>query len=347
MVPPPSKALDAFRNLRRPAGGSPPLSPNVALDSATRKAHLRLGTFLGLMFAISILDRSNVGFAKEALRVDAHIGDMAYALGAGIFFIGYSGFEVPSNLILHRVGARVWLSRIMVTWGIASALMMLVRNESSFYLLRFLVGLAEAGFSPGVVLYSTYWFPERERGKALGTYYMGLPAAMVFGSVLSGTLMQVMQGYLGLRNWQWMFLIEGAAASIVGVIAFFVLVSRPRDARWLTVAEREALERQLLHEESQRKSTSPGTALAAFWDLRVVRFIAIYFTVQFGTYGVIFYLPSRIAGLAGTQINSRVGLLVAVPWLCALLALPLITGVADKTGLHKQFAILTLFLLTL
>src|ERR1700761_626189 len=179
------------------------------LQSAVRKARARLGPFLALMFSIAILDRSNVGFAREALRVDSHIGDAAFALGAGIFFIGYGLFEVPSNLILHRVGAKVWLSRIMITWGLASAAMMFAHGERSFYLLRFLVGAAEAGFSPGVVLYTTYWFPNRERSRALGVYYMGLPAALALGSALSGALMQAMGGVLGLRNWQWMFLIEG------------------------------------------------------------------------------------------------------------------------------------------
>src|ERR1700712_4233702 len=191
------------------------------LASAVRKARLRLTPFLALMFALSMLDRSNVGFVKQALQVDSNIGNAAFALGAGIFFIGYAVFEIPSNMMLHRVGAKVWLSRIMVTWGLASAAMMFAHNETAFYVLRFILGVAEAGFSPGVILYSTYWFPARERGKALGIYYFGVPVALVLGSPLSGYLMEVMGGFLGLRNWQWMFLIEGFAASIVGVIAFF------------------------------------------------------------------------------------------------------------------------------
>jgi MFS family permease len=212
------------------------------LESAVRKARLRLVPFLALMFALSMLDRSNVGFVKQALQMDSNIGDAAFALGAGIFFIGYAVFEIPSNLMLHRVGARVWLSRIMVTWGLASAAMMFAHNETSFYVLRFILGVAEAGFSPGVILYSTYWFPARERGKALGIYYFGLPVALVLGSPLSGYLMEVMGGHLGLHNWQWMFLIEGLAASVVGIIAFFYLVSKPRQAKWLTSAEKNALE---------------------------------------------------------------------------------------------------------
>lgn len=317
------------------------------LNRAVRKARRRLGPFVAVMFAISMLDRSNVGFAKEAMKVDAHIGDMAFALGAGIFFIGYALFEVPSNLILHRVGAKVWLSRIMVTWGLASALMMFVHSELSFYILRFVVGVAEAGFSPGVILYFTYWFPSRERGRAFGVYYMGLPAALILGSALSGLLMQVMKGYLGLRNWQWMFLIEGLSASIIGIVAFFYLVNRPCDAEWLTSTEQNALERELSLEELQSRENRPKTLFSVLGDLRVLRFVAIYFSIQVCIYGVIFYLPSRISEIAGTEINSKIGLLVAIPWLCALVTLRMITRAADRMGKHRQFAILMLSLATL
>jgi sugar phosphate permease len=313
--------------------------PNDPLHSATRKARSHLGPFLALMFAISILDRSNVGFAKDALRIDSHIGDSAFAFGAGIFFIGYAVFEVPSNLILHRVGAKIWLSRIMVTWGIASALMMFAHNEISFYILRFLVAVAEAGFSPGVILYSTYWFPKGERSRALGVYYMGLPAALALGSAISGALMEESQGFLGLRNWQWMFLVEGLAASIVGIIAFFYLDSKPRDAKWLSHDERDALEGALVLEGKTSVRHDPQHRFTALWNLQVARFIAIYFAIQIGIYGVIFYLPARIATLTGSEIGWRVGLLVAIPWLSALLALRPITGLADKVGKHRQFAI--------
>ncbi len=317
-------------------------SSHSHLLSAVRKARSRLAPFLALMFAISILDRSNVGFAKEALRVDSHIGDSAFALGAGIFFIGYAVFEVPSNLILHRVGAKIWLSRIMVTWGIASALMMFAHSELSFYILRFIVGVAEAGFSPGVILYSTYWFPARERSQALGIYYMGLPAALALGSALSGTLMQAMKRLLGLRNWQWMFLVEGLAASVVGIIAFFYLVSRPRDAAWLSNEEKVALEESLALDREEKANRNQQGTFAALWNLQVARFIAIYFAIQTGIYGVIFYLPSQIAELTGREIGWRVGLLVAIPWLCALIALRPLTGLADRSGKHRQFAILML-----
>lgn len=308
------------------------------LASAVSKARLRLAPFLALMFALSMLDRSNVGFVKQALMVDANIGNAAYALGAGIFFIGYAVFEIPSNLILHRVGARVWLSRIMVTWGLASAAMMFAHDETSFYVLRFILGVAEAGFSPGVILYSTYWFPASQRGKALGVYYFGLPVALVLGGPVSGLLLDVMGGQLGLRNWQWMFVIEGLAASVVGVIAFFYLVSKPRDAKWLNADEKTALEAAIAAEDNQKTAHGPATALSALGNWQVLRFVAIYFAIQVSVYGVIFYLPTRISELTGTAIGAKVGLLTAIPWLCALIALRLITGIADARGKQREFA---------
>ncbi|MDP3673227.1 MAG: MFS transporter [Telluria sp.] len=309
------------------------------LASAVRKARLRLAPFLALMFALAMLDRSNVGFVKQALQIDANIGNAAFALGAGIFFIGYAVFEIPSNLMLQRVGAKVWLSRIMITWGLASAAMMFVRDETSFYILRFILGVTEAGFSPGVILFSTYWFPARDRGKALGVYYFGLPVALVLGGPLSGFLLDSTGGMLGLRNWQWMFLIEGLAASVVGVIAFFYLTSRPRDAAWLTAEERTALENEIAAEDCTKLAHGPSGALAALKDANVLRFTLIYFAVQVSVYGVIFYLPTRISELTGSAIGLKVGLLTAIPWFCALVAMPFITRYADATGKHRHLAV--------
>jgi MFS family permease len=306
------------------------------LTNAVRRSRMRLSPFLALMFAISILDRSNVGFARNALKVDANIGDASFALGAGIFFISYALFGLPSNLILHRVGAKFWLCCIMVTWGIASALMMFVHGDLSFYALRFLVGATEAGFSPGVVLYITYWFPSRDRGKALGIYYIGLPAALILGSILSGYLMQATGGQLGLRNWQWMFLVEGLMASLVGIIAYFYIPSKPHDAPWLSQAECREIESALAEEEI--KKDRGGNAPSTFKTSRVISLIAIYFAVQVNIYVVIFYLPSRVAEVVGSQVNSEVGFFVALPWLCALLSLHLVTGFADKKGWHRQSA---------
>lgn len=217
----------------------------LALTRAISKSRLRLLPFLILMYILAFIDRSNVGFAKAALQADTGLGDAAFAFGASIFFIGYAFFEVPSNYMLHRLGAKVWLCRIMVTWGLVSAAMMFAHNAQTFYVLRFLLGVAEAGFFPGIILYLTYWFPAQSRGQALGLFYFGLPLALVLGSPLSGWLLDF-HGVFGLTNWQWLFVVEGLMASVIGIAAYFYLVNRPAQATWLSV------------EEKARAGESPG-----------------------------------------------------------------------------------------
>lgn len=307
------------------------------IDSAIAKCRWRLLPFLALMFALAMIDRANVGFAKAALQVDLNLSNAAFALGAGIFFIGYALFEVPSNLMLHRVGARVWLSRIMITWGFVSAAMMFTRDETSFYILRFLLGVAEAGFSPGVILYLTYWFPAARRGQAIGIYYFGLPGALLLGSPLSGWLLD-MHGMFGLTNWQWMFLVEGLAAVVVGFVALFYLKSKPHEAKWLTPEEKAALGHELQLEDQRKLDHGPRDLLGLLSNRRVLSFILIYFSIQMSVYGVIFYLPTRIAELLDTTVGLEVGLFIAIPWLCAAVVMYLVTHFADRHAAHLPMA---------
>ncbi|PTQ11331.1 MFS transporter [Sphingomonas oleivorans] len=309
----------------------------VHVESAIAKCRWRILPFLALMFALAMIDRSNVGFAKAALQADLGLSNTAFALGAGIFFIGYALFEVPSNLILHRIGARAWLSRIMITWGLVSAAMMFTRDEATFYALRFLLGLAEAGFSPGVILYLTYWFPAHRRGQAIGIYYFGLPCALLVGSPLSGWLLD-MHDMFGLANWQWMFLVEGLAAVIVGFVALFYLNSKPEAANWLSRDEKDALTRDLQAEEERKLHHGPRGLLAALGNPRVMTFILIYFSIQVSVYGVIFYLPTRIAELLGTTVGLKVGLFISLPWLCAAAVMSIVTRYADRHAAHLQLA---------
>ncbi|WP_110950693.1 MFS transporter [Pseudomonas bohemica] len=309
----------------------------AAIESAVRKCRWKLLPFLALMFALAMIDRSNVGFAKAALQADVGLSNAAFALGAGIFFIGYAIFEVPSNLMLHRVGARVWLSRIMITWGLVSAAMMFTHSETSFYVLRFLLGVAEAGFSPGVILYLTYWFPARRRGQAIGIYYFVLPFALMLGSPLSGWLLD-MHGVFELTNWQWMFLVEGLAAVIVGIVALFYLKSKPQDASWLSAEEKVALSAELLAEDQQKLDHGPRNLLGMVRNLRVMKFVLIYFSVQVSVYGVIFYLPTRIAELLGTTVGLKVGMLTSIPWLCAAVVKFFVTRYADRRARHLPMA---------
>ncbi|KQV18217.1 MFS transporter [Pseudomonas sp. Root329] len=309
----------------------------AAIESAIAKCRWKLLPFLALMFALAMIDRSNVGFAKAALQTDIGLSNAAFALGAGIFFIGYAIFEVPSNLMLHRVGARLWLSRIMITWGLVSAAMMFTRDETTFYVLRFLLGVAEAGFSPGVILYLTYWFPAQRRGQAIGIYYFGLPMALMLGSPLSGWLLE-MHGMFNLTNWQWMFLVEGLAAVVVGIIALFYLKSKPQDAPWLTREEKAALSQELEAEDKLKLAHGPNNLMGLMRNKRVLKFILIYFSVQVSVYGVIFYLPTRIAELLGTKVGLEVGMFISLPWLCAAIAMYFVTRYADRHGAHLKMA---------
>lgn len=309
-----------------------------ALTSAITKSRMRLLPFLILMYVLAFIDRANVGYARSYLQADTGLSDAAFAFGASIFFIGYAFFEVPSNLMLHRLGAKVWLCRIMVTWGLVSAAMMFADSAMTFYVLRFLLGVAEAGFFPGIILYLTYWFPARSRGQALGMFYFGLPLALVLGGPLSGWLLEY-HGVFGLTNWQWLFVVEGLLASIVGVAAYFYLVNRPGDARWLNDEEKAALETTLAEEDAQKQTHSPHGFLSALRNGRVLRFCLVYFTIQMSVYGVVFYLPTRIASFLDGSVGLSVGLITAIPWLCALLVTRLVTLYADRTGQHRRLAV--------
>ena len=311
-----------------------------ALHQALSKIRWRILPFVALMFAMAIIDRSNIGFAKHALQADTGLSNAAFALGAGIFFIGYAVFEVPSNLMLHKIGARIWLSRIMVTWGLVSAAMMFAHDETSFYILRFLLGVAEAGLSPGVVLYLTYWFPQNQRGSAYGIYYFGVPVSLMVGGPVSGWLLESAQ--FGLTGWQWMFVTEGLAASIIGVFAFFYLTDKPRDAKWLNTEEKAAIEHELEKEQLQKANKGPSSWRAAMFNPVVLYFTLIYFTIQVSVYGVLFYLPTRIAELLGTGIGLKVGALTSIPWIATVCMLYLVTRHADRKGQQTRYAALML-----
>ena len=311
------------------------------LVQVIRKVKFRLLPLIVLMFALAMLDRSNVGFVKHYIEVDAGISASAYALGAGIFFIGYALFEVPSNLILHKVGARIWLSRIMVTWGLVSIAMIFIRDPMSFYILRFLLGVAEAGFSPGVILFLTYWFPKAFRGQAYGWYYLGVPIALMLGGPFSGWLLESTTTF-GFKNWQWMFIVQGVLTVIVGLIAFFVLVSKPDQAKWLNLNEKNILNKALAQDQLVQQEYGKPSNVNVFTDWRVWRFVFIYFTIQMSVYGVLFYLPSKLATLLNTHVGLTVGYYSAIPWVFTLILLPIITRFADKKGNWNSMAILML-----
>jgi MFS family permease len=296
-----------------------------------------------LMYVVSFLDRANVAFAKQALAATEGISEQVYALGAGLFFLTYSTCGFPSNLILHRIGARRWLGTLLIAWGLVSASTMFVTGPASFYALRLLLGVTEAGFFPGVILYLTYWFPNRVRGRMMGLFYLGVPLALVLGGPLSGFLLDL-HGRGGLAGWQWMFIVEGLLAVVVGFAAFALLDDKPSAALWLPSDEKQALADDLAREADARRAAGPGELLPMLRDPRVLRFVLIYALIQVSTYGVVFYLPAEVAALLHRPAGLTIGLVSAIPWICALVAVYFLPRVADACRNHRLVAALTLLI---
>ncbi|NKJ49006.1 MFS transporter [Burkholderia sp. SG-MS1] len=307
----------------------------------TGKVMRRLLPFLLLMYVLAFLDRANIGFAQKALQQDTGLSDTAFAFGAGVFFVGYALLEVPSNLILHRVGARLWMCRIMVSWGVISAAMAFAHSASAFYVLRFALGAAEAGFFPGIIYYLTRWFPQSSRARALGVFYFGAPLAFIFGSPLSGLLLDL-HGKLGFAGWQWLFLVEGGLASLVGICAFWYLDDEPSRAKWLSHDERTFLTTRIEKDAVNATAHGPKSVLSALVDSRVLGLSLIYFLIQASVYGVIFYLPQQVSALLGTKVGLKVGIVTAIPWFCALAATWFFPRYAERTGSHRGMAIVLL-----
>ncbi len=318
------------------------LSPSdPALIRAISRTVRRLVPCLMLMYVVSFLDRSNIGFAKQALERAKGISESVYALGAGLFFVSYSLCGFPSNLILHKLGAKRWLSLLMVGWGMVSMATMFVNGARSFYLLRLLLGVLEAGFFPGAILYLTYWFPNRVRGRVLGLFYLGVPLALIIGGPLSGLLLEI-RPLLGIQSWQWMFLVEGFIAVVLGLFASWYLDDRPPNASWLSAEEKQALTKALALEEEERHSVGPTKLLPLFRDLRVMHFLLIYTLVQISTYGAVFYLPAEISALLHKPVGIEVGLVSAIPWIWTLAVVYFLPRIADKFHKHRQLASLIL-----
>ncbi|MBG0859950.1 MAG: MFS transporter, partial [Bacteroidales bacterium] len=294
----------------------------------------RLIPLLFICYIIAYVDRINVGFAKlqlqEVLGVDESVFGSVYGLGAGLFFIGYFLFEVPSNLILQRIGARIWIARIMIVWGIVSSAMIFTRSTITFYFIRFLLGVAEAGFYPGVILYLTYWFPEKERAHTVALFATGTVVAGIIGSPLSGAILEL-QGLGGLEGWQWLFLLEGIPAIILGLVVIFVLPDRPRNTRWLSSAEKAWVQLRLDEETLLSKGRAHNRLSEAFVSGRIWLLCFIYFLLTVGIYGYEMWLPSIIKEFSGLSY-SIVGIINAIPYVIAIIFMLIIGYHSDKTG---------------
>ncbi|MFJ1259800.1 MFS transporter [Cupriavidus sp. CuC1] len=297
-------------------------------DALYRKVTLRVIPFLFVAYVVSFIDRINIGFAQLQMKGDLGFSDAVYGLGAGIFFIGYFLFEVPSNLLLHRIGARRTFVRIMACWGLVSAGMAFVVEPWQLYGMRFLLGLFEAGFFPGIVLYLTYWFPSSRRATATSWMFVGIAVAGVVGGIVSGTIIDHTNGLYGLRGWQWMFILEGIPAVVLGIMAYWMIDDGPRTAAWLTPQERDTLLTRLSEEHKLKTEGAANSMRDVLRDARVYLLAAAYFSLVCGTMAISFWLPAVIKG-AGAKTIFEVGYLSAIPYGIGALGILVISRRSD------------------
>ncbi len=292
----------------------------------------RIVPFVCLLYVLNILDRANVGFARLAMQDDLGLSKAAFDLGYGMFYIGYILFEVPSNLLMKRIGARIWIARIMITWGLVSAATMFAHDLSTFYALRILLGIAEAGFFPGIIYYLSNWFPDRERAKMTAFFMLAIGVSNVLGNPISGWIMDHFNGVSGLHGWQWLFLLEGIPTVFAGVAVLFVLKDSPRDAHWLADEQREWLIQRMAEEDRIRQQQHGPDKWQAMLQRRVWLLIAIYFTVAVGSNAGGAYFPTLVKQQYPNSTNFQIGLLTALPHLCAIFAMSLVGISSDRTG---------------
>jgi len=298
---------------------------DTAADAVYRTVAARLIPLLFLCYIAAYLDRVNVGFAKLQMQQALQFSDSVYGFGAGIFFIGYFIFEIPSNVLLHKVGAGRWIARIMVTWAVLSAATMFVNSATSFYAVRFLLGVAEAGFFPGIILYLTYWFPAARRGRATSLFLTAVAVAGIVGGPASGWILHSLDGVNGWRGWQWLFLLEALPSLVLGVLAWLFLEDRVKNAQWLTPAERDLIARDIAAEESTKTDGGLGGVLS---DGKVWLLAFVYFAIVSGLYGVSFWLPAIIKAM-GVSDPLQVGFISTIPWALGVVAMVVMARSAD------------------
>ncbi len=317
--------------------------PSVLVDGAVADSdQLRISTlrlvawrivpFICFLYVLNILDRANVGFARLKMQDDLGLSQATFDLGYGMFYVGYILFEVPSNLLMRRFGARLWIARIMITWGLVSAAMMFASDMWTFYALRVLLGIAEAGFFPGIILYLSDWFPDRQRARMTAFFMLAIGLSNVLGNPISGWIMDNLDRYCDLHGWQWLFLLEGLPASLVGVVVLYYLQDSPQDARWLSEAQRNWLIGKLAQEDRLRQTQYGPGRWQAMLQPQVWILIAIYFTVAVGSNAGGAYFPSLVRDQIKQGSNLQIGLLTALPHLCAIVCMSLVGISSDRSG---------------
>jgi D-galactonate transporter len=309
-------------------------------EAVYRKVTRRLVPLLFLCYVLNYLDRINIGYAQLQMRADLGFSDAIYGLGAGMFYVGYFIFEVPSNLLLQRIGARKTLLRIMLCWGLVSAATLFVQTPMQFYLARFFLGVFEAGFFPGIMLYLTYWYPVERRGRIVALFMTAAVVAGIVAGPLSGWILQGLNGVYGLRGWQWLYALEGLPSAVIGIVVYFCLVDRPQDATWLDPSERELIHKAL-HEPATEAGTTHRSALAAFKERKVYLLSVLYFAINFASYALSFWLPSMIREL-GIENPQRIGLYSLVPYCFGAVAMVWYARRSDRLKeRHWHFAVAT------
>ncbi|WP_439955857.1 MFS transporter [Nocardia nova] len=317
------------------------IAPADVATATVRKVTIRLVPFLCLLYFVNYLDRVNVGFAgPSGMKTDLGMSETAFGFASGIFFLGYLVLEVPSNLALHRFGARRWIARIMLTWGIVATAMTFVPNETVLIVLRFLLGVAEAGFFPGILLYLTFWFPQRYRARIVALFMTAVPLSTALGSTLSSLLIEYGDNVFGLSGWRFMFLVQGLPALLLAVVTWFYLTDRPEQARWLSAEERNWLATELTAEQRSVQRTEHWTVRRSLTHPRILGLAAIYAGIVYGLYALGFFLPTIVAGFQqqyGTHYSVvQRGLITAVPYVIGAVAMMWWGRHGDRTGERRR-----------
>jgi ACS family tartrate transporter-like MFS transporter len=312
----------------------------VAVETAARavpigagtiqKIRIRILPFVFLLFVVALIDRNNIGFAALTMNKELAITSQQFGFIFGIFFFGYFLFEIPSNLLLHRIGARVWIARILLTWGIVAMLTGFVHTVQQLYVARFLLGLAEAGYFPGIILYLTYWFPRREQARAIALFLIGIPVTTILGAPISGFILDHVH-WLGASSWRWLLILEGAPAIVCGVLTYFLLPGGPEEAKFLTAEEKGWIQSELAREAQQKEQHRTYSVLQALACGRVWLLVLIYFGMTVAIYALNSWAPQLVKSLSSLYSNSMIALLVTIPSLVGLAAMILVSRSSDRT----------------
>jgi len=295
-----------------------------------QKIRFRILPFVFALFVVALIDRNNIGFAALTMNKELAISSQQFGFIFGIFFFGYFLFEIPSNLLLHQIGARVWIARILLTWGLVAMLTGFVHTVQQLYIARFVLGLAEAGYFPGIILYLTYWFPQREQARALALFMIGIPVTTILGAPVSGFILDHVH-WLGISSWRWLLILEGAPAIVCGAVTYLLLPGGPQEARFLDPEEKEWIQAELQREEQQKFTQRSYSVLQALASGRVWVLVLIYFGITVAIYALNSWAPQLVRSLSSLYSNSTIALLVTIPSLVGLAAMMLVSRSSDRT----------------